>query len=83
MPFIKHGAYPKVVLHYRMILFSISKVGEFLLLSHDHVCNIMCIKPVGMAKNCIASLCISCGYTRKKKGVRSDSLEVIIIRQHA
>ena len=52
-------------LHYRIILFPITKMVELLHLSHDHVYNIMCIKPIGMARNRIASLCVSCGYTRK------------------
>ena len=46
MPLIKHKACTKVNLHCTMPLFPITKTVELLhvLLSHDHVCNIMCIK---------------------------------------
>ena len=46
MPFIKHEACTKskVNLHCTMPLFPIIKMVELLLLSHDHVCNSMCIK---------------------------------------
>ena len=50
MPFIKHEARTKVNIHYTIILFPITKMVELLLLSHDHVCNVICIKPVGMAR---------------------------------
>ena len=61
MPFIKHEACTKVTSHCTMPLFPITKMVKFLLLSHDHVCNIMCIKAIGMTRNCKASLCVSCG----------------------
>ena len=44
MPFMKHEACTKVNLHCTMPLFPIIKMVELSLLSHDHVCNIMCIK---------------------------------------
>ena len=50
MPFIKHEACTKVNLHCTMSLFPLIKMVELLLLSHDHVCNIMCIKTIGMKK---------------------------------
>ena len=56
MPFIKHEACTKVTLHCTMPLFPITKLVKFLLLSHDHVCNIMCIKAIGMTRHCKASL---------------------------
>ena len=65
MPFIKHEACTKVTLHCTMPLFPITKMVKFLLLSRDHVCNIMCIKTIGMTRNCRASLCVTCGYSRK------------------
>ena len=65
MPFIKHEACTKVNLHCTMPLFPITKMVELLLLSHDHACHIMCIKTIGMTRNCKASLCVSCGYSRK------------------
>ena len=43
-PFIKHEACTKVNLHCTMPFFPINKMVELLLLNHDHVCNIMCIK---------------------------------------
>ena len=49
MPFIKHEDCTKANLHYRMILFPITKLVELIVLCYDHVCNIMCIKLVGMA----------------------------------
>ena len=64
MPFIKHEACTKVNLHCTMPLFPITKMVEFFLLSHDHVYNIMCIKRYAW-QNCKASLCVSCGYSRK------------------
>ena len=85
MPFIKHEACTKVTLHCTMPLFPITKItkmAKFLLLSHDHVCNIMCIKAIGMTRNCKASLCVSCWYSRKIS-VRTDSSEVIMTRHHA
>ena len=65
MPFIKHEACTKVNIHCTMPLIPIIKMVELLLLSHDHVCNIMCIKTIGMTRNCKANLCVSCGYSRK------------------
>ena len=65
MPFIKHEACTKVSLHCAMPLFHITKMVEFLLLNHDHVYNIMCIKTIGMTRNCEASRCVSCGYFQK------------------
>ena len=44
MPFIKHEACTKVNLYCTNPLFPITKMVELLLLSHGHVCNIMCIK---------------------------------------
>ena len=38
---------------------------KLLILSHDHICNIMCIKTIGMARKCKESMCVSCGYSRK------------------
>ena len=59
MPYIKHEACTKVNLHCTMPLFPITKIVKLLLLSHDHVCNIMCVKTIGMTRNCKASLCVS------------------------
>ena len=78
MPFIKHEACTKVTLHCTMPLFPITKLVKFLLLSHDHVCNIMCIKAIGMTN--IAKQ--ACGYSRKIS-VRTDSSDVIMTRHHA
>ena len=50
MPFIKHEACTKVNLHCTMPLFPITKMVELSFLSHYHVCNIMCIKTIGMTK---------------------------------
>ena len=44
MPLIKQEACTKVNLHCTMPLFPITKMGELLLLSHAHVCNIISIK---------------------------------------
>ena len=64
MLFIKHEACTKVSLHCTMSLFPITKRVELLLLSLYHVCNIMCIKTIGITRNCKASLCVSCRYSR-------------------
>ena len=65
MPFIKHEACTNVNLHCTMPLFPITKMVELLILIHDHVRNIMCIKTIGMTRNCKASLSVSYGYFRK------------------
>ena len=54
MPFIKHEACTKVNLHCTIPLFPITKMVELLLLSHYHVCNIICIKTKGITRNCKA-----------------------------
>ena len=65
MPFKKHEACTKVNLHCAMPLFHITKMVELLLLNHDHVCNIICLKTIGMTRNCKAGLCVSCAFSRK------------------
>ena len=54
----------KVNLHCTISLFPITKMVELLLLSLYHVCNIMCIKTIGITRNCKASLCVSFRYSR-------------------
>ena len=65
MPFIKHEACTKGNVHYTMPLLPITKIVELLLLSHYHVCNIMCIKTIGMTRNCKASLCVNVSFLEK------------------
>ena len=60
-----YKACTKFNLHCTLPLFPITKMVKLLLLSHDHACRIMCIKTIGMTRNCKASLCVSCGYSRK------------------
>ena len=69
MPFIKHETCTKVNLHCTMPLFPITKMVKLLLLSYDHACHSMCIKMIGMTRNCKASLCVS--------------YEVIMTKHHA
>ena len=81
--YIKHEACTKFNLHCTMSLFPITKMVELLLLSHDRVWNIMCIKTICRTRNCKACLCVSCGYSRKNQDVRRNSSEVIMTRQRA
>ena len=60
---IKYEACTKVNLHCTMPLFPITKMVKLLLLSHDHVYNIMCIKTIGKTRNCKTCLCVRCGYS--------------------
>ena len=40
-------------------------------------------KTIYMTRNCKASLCVSCGFSRKNHCVRRDSSAVIMTRHHA
>ena len=82
MPFIKHEACTKVNLHCTMPFFPITKMVKLLLLSHDHVCNIMCIN--NMHDKILQSkpVCKLWVFS-KNHGLRRDSPEVIMTIHHA
>ena len=61
----------QIYVHYRMILFPITKMIELLLLSHDHVCNRMCIKPVGHGKKLPSKSVCKLRVYSKNHGVRT------------
>ena len=64
---MKREVCTKVNFHYRCILIPITKMLNWLLISHEHVCKISCINSVGILINSIVSLFASYSYSRKIK----------------
>ena len=57
----------KVIFNYRCILIPITKMLNWLFVSHENVRKISCINPVGIPINSIVSLFASYSYSRKIK----------------